>query len=187
MGHSPVSRTSDSYAVYITPPSKTFPWIRVVRKKRAGPHGRMSLEKEIASLGGPDILEPAGLEEAAKKLGFAILRDSRNIAQWQSVKTLSGKENPMLFVLREVARRGATVPYQEFRQIAKGAGYKPAGGGALLREHFVREGDLVRISPTGWGLLGDFSIKPAASKYILAEPLPLRGRPASEILLEDRG
>lgn len=74
----------DSYVVYITPPSDTFPLISVVRRKRNRARGKIEAQVEILHTGSKDAFDSKNIDQTAKIIGEAILKDSQIIQQWKT-------------------------------------------------------------------------------------------------------
>lgn len=78
--------TGDSYVIYITPPSGTFPWVRILRRRRGRQRGRVDLEEEISphGFGSQEAFDSANIDETAHRIGRAILDDSEIIHNWKA-------------------------------------------------------------------------------------------------------
>lgn len=76
----------DSYIVDITPPGTTFPWVKVVRRRRVRPRGRIAEEAEIQApgFGNMDAFDESNIDETARQIGRAVLEDSRIIREWRA-------------------------------------------------------------------------------------------------------
>jgi hypothetical protein len=75
----------DSYVVNVTPPGTTFPWVKVVRRKKRRLRGRIAEEVEIRApgFGDMDAFDEANIDETARQIGRAILDDSEIIREWR--------------------------------------------------------------------------------------------------------
>jgi len=76
----------NSYIVDITPPGTTFPWVKVVRRRRIRVRGRIAEEAEIRApgFGNMDAFDEPNIDETARQIGRAILDDSGIIREWRA-------------------------------------------------------------------------------------------------------
>ena len=76
----------DSYIVDITPPGTSFPWVKVIRRRRTRLWGRIAGDQEIRTpgFGNMDSFDEPTIDETARQIGRAILDDSQIIQTWRA-------------------------------------------------------------------------------------------------------
>ncbi len=75
----------NSYVVNITPPGKTFPSIRIIRRKQRREHSKVSGEEELRPvLGDTDAYDEVNINETARLIGRVILDDSEILRLWKA-------------------------------------------------------------------------------------------------------
>ena len=77
----------NSYVVNITRPGKTFPSIRIVRRKQTREHSKINGEEELRPvLGDTDAYNEVNIDETARLIGRVILDDSEIIRRWKDTR-----------------------------------------------------------------------------------------------------
>jgi len=76
--------TGDSYIIDIAPPSTTFPFIWIARRRQSRQRGKVSSEALVLRIGSTDAFDTANIDETARQIGRAILDDSQIIQSWQA-------------------------------------------------------------------------------------------------------
>ena len=78
--------SGDSYIVDITPPGTSFPWVKVVRRKKIRLWGRIAGDEEIRApgFGNMDVFDEPTIDDTARQIGRAILDDSEIIRDYRA-------------------------------------------------------------------------------------------------------
>jgi len=81
----------DSFIVNITPPSTTFPWVTIYKRRKRRRLGEIAEEKmgeaSKQGFGSKHAFDTSNIDDTARKIGRAILDHSDIIHQWITSRT----------------------------------------------------------------------------------------------------
>jgi hypothetical protein len=81
----------DSYIVYITPPSTTFPWVTIYKRRKRRRRGEIAEEKmgeaSTQGFGSEHAFDTMNIDKTAHQIGRAILDNSSIIRHWRTHRT----------------------------------------------------------------------------------------------------
>lgn len=79
-----MKHSCDSFIINIMPPADTFPAIRISKRYRNRPSGRLAAGEELGPFGAPDGYNEDNYNKTAQEIGRCILENSDIIEEWCS-------------------------------------------------------------------------------------------------------